>query len=128
MANSAVKRIAEVLQIAQETGLPYSDAEQVLNARTKAALINQAGTEGEKAAPTASSDKPIPQPRQRCQEREILSVIREKGYDPKALPVQKRGTKGVKSEVRASLKNYSPSVFDKAWDRLRSQMEIMDAE
>lgn len=75
------------------------------------------------SAPSKTGLKPLP--RQRHQENEILRVIRELEYDPKALPVQKSGTKGVKSAVRAKLK-FSTSVFDKAWERLRKMEEMAD--
>jgi hypothetical protein len=68
-----------------------------------------------------------PLPQQRFQEQEILRVIRELGHDPKALPKIRRGMPGVKSAVRSGLKKFTPSVFEKAWDRLRQNQEIQDA-
>ena len=65
-------------------------------------------------------------PRQRSQETEILRVIRELKYDPKALPRMAPGKPWVKSQARTRLK-YSSTVFDKAWERLRSQGEIRES-
>ena len=57
--------------------------------------------------------------RQAQQEEEILDAIKDLGFDPGNLPPWIAGTPGVKSQVRKKL-NYSKSVFDKAWERLRA--------
>jgi hypothetical protein len=67
-----------------------------------------------------------PLPLQRAQELEILRSITELGYQPKALPKAQHGKPGIKAEVRAKL-TYSPNVYEKAWERLRSNGEIQDA-
>lgn len=63
------------------------------------------------------------------QEREILRVINELGYNPTMLPPPQRGKAGVKSKVRAQLRGseWQGTVFNKAWERLRATQEILDA-
>lgn len=60
----------------------------------------------------------------RLQEEEILAAIGVLGYEPTALPMQKPGRLGVKSEVRKLLGKQGhwagSTVLDKAWDRLLS--------
>lgn len=89
--------------------------------RTDAATLSPASAAGVDAAPV----KPLLQ--QRHQENEILRVIRELGEDPVSLPKQKSGKPGIKSAVRAKLP-FSGKVFDLAWERLRKNGEIADAE
>ena len=66
--------------------------------------------------------KPIA--RQRFQEEEILRVIGELGHDPKRLPKDIYGKPGVKADVRAKLA-FTPTVFDKAWERLSKSNDIV---
>ena len=74
-----------------------------------------------------STDAPLkPLQRQPHQEMEILRVITELGYDATALPKNAPGKPGAKKEVRHRL-NYSDSVFDGAWERLRKDQRIKDA-
>lgn len=61
------------------------------------------------------------------QEAEILRAIRELGYDPKSLPKRDTGKRGAKATVREKL-NFSESVFNKAWERLRSSGDIIGGE
>jgi hypothetical protein len=68
-----------------------------------------------------------PQGQQIHQEREILRVINELGYNPKCLPARKPGKPGAKALVRKSLK-LSDGVFNKAWERLRSDGDIAGGE
>lgn len=75
---------------------------------------------GNSAAPT-----PKPKLQQRHQEDEIMRVISELHLDPKQLPKKVQGESGVKKQVRDKL-NFSPAVFDKAWDRLRASNDIQD--
>lgn len=82
--------------------------------------VSQSTTANE-ADSKANSGKPPP--RQRFQEQEILRVIRELKHDPKKLPKDVSGKEGVKAEVRSML-DFSPRVFDKAWERLSSMKEI----
>lgn len=71
---------------------------------------------------TAEASKPITA--QRHQENEILRVISELGYDSKKLPKDTPGKSGVKAAVRGKL-NFSPAVFDKAWERLSKSKDIV---
>ncbi len=75
-----------------------------------------------------------PAPRQktqRLQEDEIIQVLGRLGYDPMRLPKHSPGTKGAKHAARVAVGTRGTwagsSVFDKAWDRLRSQGRIKDA-
>jgi len=69
-----------------------------------------------------------PLPKQRMQEKEILRVLAEAGYDPKRLPDRAPGGAGPKAEARKALSGFSPSVFEKAWGRLRDFGEIAGAD
>lgn len=73
--------------------------------------------------------KPIPIPRQRLQETEILRFIQETGHDAQSLPNRERGKPGVKAETRKlALRNaglFTASSFDKAWFRLRADGRII---
>lgn len=83
--------------------------------------------QGEAATPpTTQNAQPIP--RQRFQESEILRVISELGHHAQAIPKWKAGKAGVKAEVRAILTVFSDKVFELAWDRLRRDKRIRDAE
>lgn len=70
--------------------------------------------------------KKRPQQQQQFQEQEILRVITELGYSAYALPKVPNGKKGVKAEVRGKLK-FEVGIFNKAWERLRSNNDIRDA-
>ena len=78
---------------------------------------------------TASSVPPgptkKPKQQQQFQEDEILRVITELNHMATALPKNARGKKGVKAQVRSHL-NFTSSIFNKAWDRLRSYGAIQD--
>lgn len=79
------------------------------------------------AAPAGAPESVAPRRpmgRQIFQENEILRVIRELGYDPKALPKDTSGKDGIKAKVRAML-HFSVSVFDKAWERLAKNKDII---
>jgi len=71
-----------------------------------------------------SSRRPIGQ--QAHQENEIKRVLADLGYDLMALPKAIAGKPGAKKSVRAML-NFSVTVFNKAWERLRLKGEIKDA-
>ena len=70
-------------------------------------------------------------PRQRAQEQSILNVIADLGHNPKCLPKNKAGKRGVKFAVRTKLKGSdlfpTPGIFDKAWDRMRGFGDIADS-
>lgn len=73
--------------------------------------------------------KPKPRTKMRDQEAAILKVLHEHGYDPKNLSKNEPGQAGVKAVVRYALET-SPlfgagKAFDKAWERLAKQREII---
>lgn len=76
--------------------------------------------------PQAAPAKPLQ--RSAAQEAEILSAIKQAGHDPLALPENESGKDGVKSEIRNALDGtplfVGPTVFKKAWERLRGRGEI----
>ncbi len=116
------KQIAEAWQICDEFGLSYADALEVVQARAKAALINQAASSG---APEGNKARqPAPLQRQRHQENEILRVIAELGHNAKALPKDTPGKPGVKAAVQGKLK-FTPLIFNKAWERLSAAGDII---
>ena len=80
------------------------------------------------AAPNGAPESKAPRRhvyKQPFQENEILRVIRELEYDPKALPKDTPGKSGIKAEVRALLPNFSITVFNKAWERLSTAGDII---
>ena len=67
--------------------------------------------------------------RQTAQETAILNELRRLGHDPAALPSAAPGKPGVKALVRKALSGSTglfagTTVFDKAWDRLRTHGTI----
>jgi hypothetical protein len=88
------------------------------------ALAGDTGTQ----IPSASAS---PRSRQACQDDAILTVLKDLGINPLALPRAKFGKPGVKAEVRAALGNRGmwsgSTIFDKAWERLRREGGIVDA-
>jgi hypothetical protein len=75
----------------------------------------------------ATAIKPVQ--RFAAQDTAILTQITALGFDPKALPKNKAGKAGVKSDVRKSLSKdqlfKGVKVFDKAWERLSARREIV---
>ncbi len=61
------------------------------------------------------------------QENEILRVISALGHKANALPKWERGKDGVKAEVRRKF-DWTKCVFNKAWDRLRQDKRIGEAD
>lgn len=66
-----------------------------------------------------------------AQEAAILEAIASEGYDPKILPANESGKPGIKAAIRQRVTKTHPDlfiegsrVFDKAWERLRSNREI----
>jgi hypothetical protein len=61
-------------------------------------------------------------PKLRAQEQSIFNVIVDLGHNPKCLPKNKAGKRGVKFAVRTALKGSalfpSARIFDKAWERI----------
>jgi hypothetical protein len=72
------------------------------------------------------------QPKLREQEKIILDEIKHLGHDPKHLPENMPGKRGVKAEVNNALKGNAlfagTTVFEKAWDRLRKEGAIANVE
>lgn len=68
-----------------------------------------------------------------AQNKMILEWLISEGHNPKLLPLPLQGKAGIKKECRDELcKSCKPtfssvSVFNTAWDRLRSNKEILDA-
>ena len=79
------------------------------------------------AEANAKKSNQRPPLQQLFQEQEILRVIRSLSHNPKMLPKQEQGKPGIKADVRQNL-TFSPKVFDKAWERLRANQDIQDAE
>jgi hypothetical protein len=73
--------------------------------------------DGQKTTDMPKIGSTAPLQRQRHQESEILRVLHDLGYDPKSLPKNESGKKGVKADVRSRL-IFPKGVFDKAWERL----------
>jgi hypothetical protein len=63
-----------------------------------------------------------------AQDQEILALLTAKGYEPKNLPVNSPGKRGVKAEIRDAIGDHGmwagTTVFVKAWDRLRKNGDI----
>ena len=64
------------------------------------------------------------------QERRILEIIRDTGYDPLNFPANRLGYPGVKAEARKrallEARTFTDCTFDSAWKRLRKNREIID--
>ena len=81
---------------------------------------------------SSASQAPNELPKLRAQEKAILDAIVDLGLDPKCLPRNGAGKRGVKFTVRAAMKGNdlfpSARVFDKAWERIRGFGDIADSE
>lgn len=79
--------------------------------------------------PTPAPDTVKPLQRSAAQDAAILTQVTSLGYDPLALPQNKPGKAGVKSAVRNALSKdrlfTGAKVFDKAWERLSANGEIV---
>ncbi|MCE9551377.1 MAG: hypothetical protein K8R50_10345 [Betaproteobacteria bacterium] len=90
-----------------------------------AGIYNYADAMGAHAdAPAAKNDVRLSVTDQ--QNNAILKWLRDNKYDPLKIPVPSPGKAGVKKLCRNGVKFSSSSVFDTAWDRLRSDGEIKD--
>ncbi len=69
--------------------------------------------------------------KQILQENEILDCLKKLDYKPEALPKQASGKAGVKGEVRELLLQntqlFTISSFNKAWERLRAEGKLKEA-
>lgn len=68
-----------------------------------------------------------PPPKQSFQDQEVLRVLRELRYDPKALPRAHRTDSTVKAAARRQLR-FTNAVFDLSWRRLRKAKEVRYAD
>ena len=82
---------------------------------------------GPEAASTDVQLKPIQ--RQQAQEDTILNCLKGMGVDPFNFPQNQAGKKGGKADVRKKLEGnplfIGTSIFDKAWERLRRNGNIV---
>ena len=80
-------------------------------------------------APRASNSAPVkrPPPQQRHQEQEILRVLAELGADPLAVSPWTPDAPGIKAQTRDRLP-YTRDQFNKAWQRLRKEGRLREAE
>lgn len=79
--------------------------------------------------PEVTATVPAPVPRHLSQELAIVDKLLSIGLDPKAMQKVPRGkVSPAKATVRAAFPHWSASKFKKAWQRLRDQGEIADAE
>ena len=83
------------------------------------------------AAPVVTEGAARAKPLQRtaAQDDAILCEIKKQGYNPLALPKNPAGKPGVKAAIRAALARDSlfvgSKIFDKAWERLTTQADIV---
>lgn len=85
------------------------------------------GVQGASVEISQIADKP--KQRQQWQEDAILRTISIMGFDPLAIPKAANGKSGIKARVKGNLVSepgWAGSVFDKAWQRLRSDGRIRD--
>lgn len=91
-------------------------------------VAEPAGSQSER---NEDSTTPKVRNRRREQEEAILVEIRKQNVDPTSLPKNPPGKPGVKAAVRAALMESTlfdgDTVFDKAWERLRTNRRIADA-
>jgi hypothetical protein len=83
--------------------------------------------------PVSATGQSIALPRQRAQESNILMLLRSRHFDPLHLPVRGKGAIGTKAGIRAAALLLKPTIFtknsfDKAWQRLRSDGQIVGGE
>lgn len=79
--------------------------------------------------PVENAEKHKPLNAQSAQEATILDCIKQLGHDPLNLPKNPKGKPGVKAAVKLALRNdrlfTGTTVFEKAWERLAAQKEIV---
>jgi hypothetical protein len=104
---------------------------QVLAATSPSAVPAQAVSGPAPVRPPVISSQPVVRlSAARAQEQQILDALKAAGHQPKLLPKAPPGKAGVKAQIRAALGTRGEwgktTVFDKAWERLRSSGEITD--
>ena len=81
---------------------------------------------------TATGAGTVMRSKQRAQEQRIRELISEAGHRADDLPPRKKGTRGVKAQIRAlALRQrdlFSYKSFDLAWGRLRHDRELVGGE
>jgi hypothetical protein len=83
------------------------------------------------AVPTSNDlQEAKPKQRSKAQEEAILSMLQRNGHDPVQLVKNESGKPGVKSQIRRALGSggmwTGRTVFNKAWERLRSNGQLVD--
>jgi len=85
---------------------------------------------GEQLPEADTETQATPLQRSAAQDCAILTAIEQAGHNPLMLPVNESGRPGVKAAIRGALKGNTlfvgGTVFDKAWERLRSAGGIVD--
>ena len=78
-------------------------------------------------AQSPATEKPVQ--RAAAQDAAILCEIQKQGFDPLALPKNPAGKPGPKAAIRTALSSNSlftgGTVFDKAWERLTANADIV---
>lgn len=71
----------------------------------------------------------LPVPRKTAHAAAILDSLRRLGFDPLRLPATPKGRpSAAKAAARKALQPMTPAVFDKAWQALRADGGIVEAE
>lgn len=128
---SSALRIDTALSNAAYTYITLGSLNEWAKGFGKGVLADKSGERGE---PGAIEPKVEQRTRTRLREQEnaILAMIRELDYDPKALPKNEPGRPGVKNKVFEKLQKHplfnAKTALKKAWDRLRSDNELIDMD
>lgn len=117
---------------AKEKGLAAAKAELAAAEADARALRGDAGFVPGTSIPIGGANQPQPLQRAVARQDAILVKLREQGYDPQALPRPQAGHSGPKAAVKKALGSsgiwVGKTVFEKAWDQLRSAGQIRDCE
>lgn len=116
-------------RIAQGDEEAYADDLNAWLAKNEPRLNWEFPTFHAPAATPAPVEQVKPLQRSAAQDAAILNKIAALGFDAKALPKNKPGKAGAKSAVRKSLSNdrlfTGVKVFDRAWERMSANGEIV---
>jgi hypothetical protein len=115
------------IYITEESACLWEDVDETPRGAYPGGLIVLGHVEIPAVTDEAKSTSQRPKQQQRHQEEQILRVIKNLGHDPMALPKTTPGKSGIKSAVRNELPSFQVGVFNKAWERLRSDGAIKDA-
>ncbi|NIF69601.1 hypothetical protein F3J16_05250 [Burkholderia sp. Ap-962] len=107
---------------------PEISSSQLLAVSAASQLLRTDGHAFSGASTVPKPSKPLPV--QQHQEKEILRVLHELGYNPLALPKRVNGNRWVAAKVRDKLvgPKWTKSIHDKAWERLRKNGDIKETE